>query len=315
MSSTAAAGPAPVKLQKKKPSLPEGERVERSLWQQTWHQFKRNKLAMAGLGFILFLLLIVLGTTAVDIVTDKAFYDQHVINQNLSQKLAAPSAEHIFGCDEYGRDIFFRMLWGTKMTLFIGLVAVFISIVIGGTLGALAGYYGGRVDDVIMRVMDVFLAIPSMVLAIAVVTALGTSTFNLLLSLAAPRLARFARVARAAVMAEKDKEFVEAARAVGANDLTILFQYILPNALAPILVQASLGTGDAVLAVAGLSYLGLGVQPPMPEWGSILTSAKIYMRDAWHISVIPGLGIMLAVLAFNLLGDGMRDALDPKLKN
>ncbi|MFR2692156.1 MAG: ABC transporter permease [Enterocloster bolteae] len=172
----------------------------------------------------------------------------------------------------------------------------------------------GKTDNAIMRVMDVLLAVPYMLLAMAIVAALGTSTFNLLLALAVSGIAKYARIARAAVLTVKDSEFVEAARAVGASDGTILFQYILPNALAPILVQVSLGIGDSILAVAGLSYLGLGVQPPQPEWGAILTTARTYMRDAWHISVFPGLFLILAVIAFNLFGDGLRDALDPKLK-
>ena len=181
-------------------------------------------------------------------------------------------------------------------------------------MGAIAGFYGGRTDNLIMRLMDIFLAIPSMVLAIAVVAALGTSLFNLLLSIAVPQIPRFARVVRAAILSVRDKEYIESARAVGAGDRILITQYILPNAMAPIIVQATLGTANAILSIAGLSYLGLGIQPPLPEWGAILTSAKMYMRDAWHISVIPGLGIMLTILALNLFGDGLRDALDPKLK-
>ncbi|HWP68060.1 MAG TPA: ABC transporter permease, partial [Rectinemataceae bacterium] len=207
-----------------------------------------------------------------------------------------------------------RMIWGTRYSLFVGVVAIVIATVSGGIFGAIAGYYGGKIDNLIMRFMDVFLAIPSMVLAIAVVAALGTSMFNLLLSIAVPQIPRFARIVRASVMSVRDKEFIEASKAVGANDFVIISNYILPNAMAPIIVQTTLGTANAILAIAGLSYLGLGIQPPTPEWGAILTSAKMYMRDAWHISVIPGLGIMFTILALNLFGDGLRDALDPKLK-
>ena len=166
-----------------------------------------------------------------------------------------------------------------------------------------------------MRVMDVFLSIPSMVLAIAIVSALGTGIVNLLLSIAVPQVPRLARIVRASVMSVKDREFIEATRAVGASDLHIIFKYIIPNSLAPIIVQASLSVGAAILSIAGLSFLGIGVQPPTPEWGSILNAARTYMRDAWHISVIPGLMIMITVLSLNLAGDGLRDALDPKLKN
>lgn len=229
-------------------------------------------------------------------------------------KLAEPSLEHIFGCDEVGRDLFFRIIWGTKYSLMIGVCAVLVSLFVGGPLGALAGYYGGWIDNIIMRIMDVFLACPFILLAMAIVTALGTSIPNLLIALGVSGLANYARITRAAVMSVKDKEFIEAARAVGANDFTIILKYILPNAMAPILVQFTLGIGSSILSVAGLSYIGLGVQPPTPEWGSILTAAKVYMRDAWHISVIPGIFLVITVIAFNLFGDGLRDALDPKLK-
>lgn len=287
----------------------------RGLWAEAWRRFKKNKLAVAGLVFVVALILIAIGTLVLDLVTQQSIYKAYVIKQNLSQKLAGPSLKHLFGCDEFGRDILFRIIWGTRTSLFIGVVSILFALTVGGILGAAAGFYGHRVDNLIMRVMDVFLAIPSMVMAVAVVAALGTSTFNLLLSIAIPQVPRFARIVRAAVMSVKDKEFIEATRAVGANDRIIIFQYIIPNALAPIIVQASLSIGAAILSIAGLSYLGIGVQLPMPEWGSILSSARTYMRDAWHISVIPGVTIMLAVLSLNLAGDGLRDALDPKLKN
>lgn len=286
----------------------------RTLWQEAWLRFKRNRSAMIGALFILILLVISVATMVMDAADGGTFYQKMVIKQNLRAKLASPSAAHIFGCDEYGRDVFFRMLWGTRYSLFIGVCAIAIAMLAGGFFGAIAGFYGGRMDNVIMRVMDVFLAIPSMVLAIAVVAALGTSMFNLLLSIAVPQIPRFARVVRAAVMGVRDKEFIEASRAVGAGDGTIILRYILPNAIAPIIVQTTLGTANAILSIAGLSYLGLGIQPPIPEWGAILNSAKMYMRDAWHISVIPGLAIMLTVLSLNLFGDGLRDALDPKMK-
>lgn len=206
------------------------------------------------------------------------------------------------------------MIWGTRYSLFVGFSAILIALLGGGTIGAIAGYYGGKIDNWLMRFMDVFLAIPSMVLAIALVAALGTSKLNLLLAIAVPQIPRFARVVRASVMSVRDKDFIEAARAMGANDAAIICQYIIPNAMAPVIVQATLSTANAILSIAGLSYLGLGFQPPTPEWGAILTSSKTYMRQAWHISVIPGLGIMLTILALNLFGDGLRDALDPKLK-
>lgn len=207
------------------------------------------------------------------------------------------------------------MVWGTRYSLFIGVSSILFALAIGLVLGSIAGYYGGKIDNFIMRIMDVFLSIPSMVMAIAVVTALGTGTFNLVLSIAIPQIPRLARIVRASVMTVRDREFIESARAVGANDRLIITQYVLPNAMAPIIVQTSLYIGQAILAIAGLSFLGIGIQPPTPEWGSILNAARTYMRQAWHISLIPGLVIMFTVLSLNAAGDGLRDALDPKLKN
>ena len=291
-----------------------GEFRQRTLFQQSWMQFRQSRTAMIGLGILLVLLLIVTATILIDLMTSRTIYSNYVEKQDLMNKLAAPSAEHIFGCDEFGRDLLFRILWGTKYSLMIGVCAVLVSLVVGGPLGAVAGYYGGWIDNVIMRIMDVFLACPFILLAMAIVTALGTSIPNLLIALGVSGLANYARVTRAAVMSVKDKEFIEAASALGANDFTIILKYIIPNAMAPILVQFTLGIGSSILNVAGLSYIGLGVQPPTPEWGSILTAAKVYMRDAWHISVIPGIFLVITVIAFNLFGDGLRDALDPKLK-
>lgn len=291
-----------------------GESESRTLWQESWMRFKRNKMAMAGLALILLLIGVSIATIVLDAVDGGKTYSVYVVKQNLANRLRGPSPQNIFGCDEFGRSILFRMIWGTRYSLFVGVMAIVIATLSGGIVGAIAGFYGGKVDNFLMRIMDVFLAIPSMVLAIAVVAALGTSMFNLLLSIAVPQVPRFARVVRASVMSVRDKEFIEAARAVGAGDAEIILKYILPNAMAPVIVQATLGTANAILSIAGLSYLGLGIQPPTPEWGAILTSAKMYMRDAWHISVIPGLGIMITILALNLFGDGLRDALDPRLK-
>ena len=268
----------------------------RSLWGEAWHRYKKNKVAVAGLVVVIALLIIALGTIVIDLATHESVYNELVF----------------FGCDEYGRDIFFRMVWGTRYSLFIGVSSILFALAIGLVLGSIAGYYGGKIDNFIMRIMDVFLSIPSMVMAIAVVTALGTGTFNLVLSIAIPQIPRLARIVRASV---RDREFIESARAVGANDRLIITQYVLPNAMAPIIVQTSLYIGQAILAIAGLSFLGIGIQPPTPEWGSILNAARTYMRQAWHISLIPGLVIMFTVLSLNAAGDGLRDALDPKLKN
>ena len=287
---------------------------DRTLFQQAWIQFRRNKRAMFGLAIILLLFAVVIVTLAIDLFTGGSVYEDYVIKQNLYSKLDGPSLTHPLGCDEFGRDMLFRLLWGTKYSLLLGFCAVSIALLVGGTLGMIAGFYGGKVDNVIMRIMDVFMACPFILLAMAIVAALGASIVNLLIALGVSGMASFSRVTRAAVMSVKDKEFVESARAVGANDIEILFKYILPNAMAPILDQFTLRIGSSILNVAGLSYIGLGVQPPLPEWGAILTAAKVYMRDAWHISVFPGLFLVITVVAFNLFGDGLRDALDPKLK-
>ena len=285
-----------------------------SPFQQAMIQFKQNKLAVWGGVVVMLLILVVIGTGITDLATHNAFFDKYIAGQNLQMRLQTPSINHPFGCDEFGRDLFLRILWGTKYSLFIGVGAIVLSVLLGAPFGMIAGYYGGKTDSFVMRIMDILLAVPYMLLAMAIVAALGTSTVNLLLALAIPGVARYARIARAAVMTVRDNEYIEAAQAVGAGSLVILMKYIIPNAFAPVLVQVSLGIGDSILAVAGLSYLGLGVQPPQPEWGAILTTAKTYMRDAWHISVFPGMFLVLTVIAFNLLGDGLRDAMDPKLK-
>ena len=287
---------------------------QRTLFQQAVRQFWHNRMAVVGLVIIVIMLLVVLGTIVVDLVTHNAFYNEYVIKQDLSLRLAKPSAEHIFGCDEFGRDLFWRIIWGARLSLTIGVAASALSVLIGAPFGIIAGYYSKRVDNIIMRFMDVLLSVPYILLAMAIVAAMGTSTVNLLFALSVSGIAKYARIARASVMVVKDNEYIESARAMGAGDLTIMFKYILPNALAPILVQLSLGIGDSILAVAGLSFLGLGVQYPTPEWGAILTSARTYMLNAWHVSIFPGIALIISVIAFNLFGDGLRDALDPKLK-
>ena len=287
----------------------------RSLWMESWRRLKKNKLAMVGMTFILILVLISIATVCIDLVTHRAFYNDHVIKQNLRLRLKGPNKEHIFGLDEFGRDIFLRILWGARYSLFMGLFAIAFATVVGGILGAVAGYYGKNTDNIIMRLMDILLAIPSMLLATAIVAALGSSVFNLLLAIAISYIPTFARTVRASVLTIKDQEFIEAARALGASDRRIIFRYIIPNCLAPLIVQATLGVAGAILSIAGLSFLGLGIQPPTPEWGSMLSNARTYIREAWHITVIPGSAIMLTILALNVMGDGLRDALDPRLKN
>ena len=288
---------------------------QRSLWQDAWRRFKKNRTAMIGLAFFLFLIAIAITTLVIDLATGNEFYRNNVINQDLFGRLKGPSMAHPFGQDEFGRDMLLRMIWAVRYSLFMGSMAIVLSLICGGILGAVSGYYGKAVDAVIMRAMDILLAIPSMLLATAIVAALGTSLFNVLLAIAISYIPSFARTVRAAVLTVKDQEFIEAARAIGCHDGEIIFKYIIPNAMAPIIVQATMGLAGAILSIAGLSFLGLGIQPPTPEWGAMLSNARTYIRDAWHVTVIPGLGIMLTILALNLMGDGLRDALDPRLKD
>ena len=287
----------------------------RSLWADAWRRFKKNKMAIISLVFLLLLALTGVSTLIIDWVTDDKIYDSLVISQDLSQRFVPPSSEHVLGLDEFGRDILLRILWGTRYSLFMSVAAVLAAGILGTVIGAVAGYYGGKVDNVIMRFMDVVLSLPYMLLAIAIVAALGPGLVNVLISIAIGYVPEFARITRASVMTIREREFVEAAKAVGATDRNIIFSQILPNAMAPLIVEVTMAIAGAILSIAGLSFLGLGIQPPLPEWGAMLTNARGYIRDAWHITVFPGLVISITILALNIIGDCLRDALDPKLKN
>ena len=282
---------------------------KRSQWLEVWQHLKRNKMAMAGL---VILTVVALAAIFADLIAD---YETVVIAQNLQDRLQGPSAQYWLGTDEFGRDIFARMIHGARVSLLVGVFSVGLSILMGGAIGAVAGYYGGRLDNIVMRVMDVFLAVPGILLAIAIVSALGANLFNLMLAISVSSIPSYARVVRASVLSLRDQEFIEAAKAIGASDARIIFRHIVPNCLAPVIVQAALGVAGAILATAGLSFIGLGIQPPAPEWGAMLSGGRQYLRHAWHVTAFPGLAIMITILALNLLGDGLRDALDPRLKN
>lgn len=281
---------------------------KRSQWVEVWRRLKRNKMAVLGLIILIILVLLVVFADVI------ANYDNVVIKQNLAHRLQGPSAAHWLGTDEFGRDIFARLVHGTRVSLQVGIVAVGISIVIGGILGAVAGYYGGKLDNTIMRIMDIFLAVPSILLAIAIVSALGPSIINLMLAISISSVPSYARIVRASVLSIRDQEFIEAAKAIGASNTRIIFRHIIPNSLAPVIVQATLGVASAILSTAGLSFIGLGIQPPAPEWGSMLSGGRQYLRYAWWVTTFPGVAIMITILSLNLLGDGLRDALDPRLK-
>ncbi|CAK7060178.1 ABC transporter permease [Tissierella carlieri] len=281
---------------------------KRSQWSEVWRRLRKNKMAMLGLTIIVILILLALFA---DIIAD---YEEVAIKMNTSIRLQGPSKEHILGTDELGRDIFARMIHGARVSLKVGIIAVGIAIIIGGTLGAIAGFYGGKLDNVIMRAMDIFLAIPSILLAIAIVSALGTSMLNLMIAVGISSIPSYARIVRASVLSIKDQEFIEAAKAIGAKDTRIILKHILPNSMAPIIVQGTLGVAGAILSTAGLSFIGLGIQKPAPEWGAMLSSGRQFIREAWHVTTFPGIAIMITILSLNLLGDGLRDALDPRLK-
>ncbi|MBS6216472.1 MAG: ABC transporter permease [Clostridiales bacterium] len=288
-------------------SLPPAKK-KRSMAADVWMRLCRNKMAMIGLVILLLLVFCAL------FANQLADYETLVIKQDMSIRLQGPSAQHWLGTDEYGRDILARLIHGSRISLVVGLVSVTISLVIGGLCGALAGYYGGIIDNIIMRVMDVLLAVPSILLAITIVAAFGTSLFNVMVAIGMSSVPGYARIVRAAVLSIKDQEFVESSRSIGTGTLRIILREIIPNCMAPIIVQATLGVASAILSTASLSFIGLGVQQPVPEWGAMLSGGRTYMRDAIHLTVFPGLAIVITVLALNLVGDGLRDALDPRLK-
>lgn len=268
----------------------------------------KNKTAV--LGFIIILLMILLAVFA-DVLFD---YNEVVIKQNYAEMCQGPSAKHPFGTDELGRDILARVVHGTRVSLSIGFAATIMASILGGAIGAISGFYGKHVDMIISRIMDMLMAIPGTLLAIAIVAALESSMQNLILALTISSIPKFARITRGAVMTVKDSEHIEAARAIGARNSTIIIHHVLPNCLAPILVELTISISFAILTISGLSFLGLGIAAPTPEWGSMLSSARTYIRDYSYMTFFPGLAIMLTILAFNLLGDGLRDALDPRLK-
>lgn len=281
----------------------------RSFWQDVGHRFIRNNKTIIGLVMLgVIVLMCVYGMFALDYETD-------VINQNISNKLQTPSGEHLFGTDALGRDIFNRIVYGARYSLFIGFSSTLISLSVGSILGCIAGYFGGKTDNIIMRLTDVFIAIPSTLMAIAVVSALGPNFANLIIAIALGDIPGYARIIRSSVLSIRDNEFVEASVAVGGSSAHIMAQHIFPNTLAALIVQATLGVGYVIIAASGLSYLGLGVMPPAPEWGAMLSEAQAQIRYFPHQVIFPGLAIVITVLALNLLGDALRDAIDPTLKD
>lgn len=282
---------------------------KKSLSAEMLRRFKKNKLAVISTFIILAFILIALGA---DLICD---YNKYVIAQNSQERLQPPNIHHLLGTDAYGRDMLARIIHGSRLSLSIGFLIICSSLIVGGIIGAISGYYGGFIDNVIMRITDIFLAAPPLLLAIAVVAVFGSDYIWLVVAMAIGWAPYFARVVRASVLQIRNKEYIEAVRAAGISDLRIIFKHILPNISAPIIVQASMGIAQAILGVAGISFIGLGIQPPAPEWGTMLGDGESYLRNYPHIVFVPGIFIIIATLAINLMGDGLRDALDPKLKD
>ncbi len=288
------------------PAAPQHTERAEGLYLDAWRRLRRNRLAMAGLVVIIVLMLVAVSAPYI------APYDPY--KQSLDDQLKPPSREYPLGTDDLGRDIASRIIYGSRISLSVGFVAEAISLAIGVTLGAISGYFGGGVDNVIMRITDMMFAFPDLLFAIAIMFALGPGIYNVFIALGIVGWAGMARLVRGQVLAVRGREFVEAAKAVGESDLRIIAKHVLPNCLAPIIVSVTLGIPGAIMAEAGLSFLGLGAQPPTPSWGQMISIGKGYLRFAPWFSVYPGLAIMITVLAFNLFGDGLRDALDPRLR-
>ena len=280
---------------------------ERGRWfAEIWRRFKKNKLALTGLTMLVAFVLI---AVFADFIAPYGYDDQ-----DPDRAMLFPCSDHWFGTDNLGRDILSRLIYGSRISLQIGFLAVGLSVVTGSFLGIIAAYYP-KLDNLIMRAMDLFMAIPQMLLAICIVTALGPGLLNLMLAVGLSSTPRFARVVRASVLSTREQEFIEAARAIGANNKRIILQHILPNSLSPLIVQATLNMAAAIIAASALSFLGFGIRPPAPEWGAMLSTGRVYIRTHWYMTVIPGLAIMAVVYALNVVGDGLRDSLDPRLKN
>ncbi|WP_107943628.1 nickel transporter permease [Metasolibacillus sp. FSL H7-0170] len=266
----------------------------------------KNKAAVVGGLIILFIILVG--------IFGPMFLKTDPNAQNLVNKLQPPSKDHWFGTDNFGRDIFTRIIFGTQLTLKVGFLSVFIGGVIGVVLGIVAGYYGGLVDTITMRLMDILLAFPGILLALAIVSVLGGSLTNVIIAVGIFSVPAFARIVRGSTLQVKKLEYIDAVKALGASDGRIIFLHILPNIMSPIIVQATMRIATAILTASGLAFLGLGAQPPEPEWGAMLNEGRTYMHNASHMVMFPGMMIVIVVLAFNIFGDGLRDALDPKMK-
>ncbi|BAH42537.1 MULTISPECIES: nickel transporter permease [Brevibacillus] len=285
---------------------PKAAATRPSRWRTFYRKLRKNKLAMVGGCIVIFYIAIALLAPFI------APHDPYEID--LVNKLKPPSSEHWMGTDDKGRDVLSRLLYGTQLSMSVGFVAVFIGAFFGIILGLLSGYYGGWVDTIISRIIDVLLAFPGILLSLAIVSALGPSLFNVMIAVGIFSIPVFARIVRGSTLTVKKLEYIDAIRSLGANDFTIIFRHIFPNILSPIIVQATMRLATAILSAAGLSFLGLGAQPPLPEWGAMLSNGRDFLFTAPHLAMFPGFAIATLVLGFNIFGDGLRDALDPRMK-
>lgn len=272
-----------------------------------WHRFCENKTAVLGL---VVLVIIILMAILAPLIAD---YNQ-VITQDLSNRTIKPGTEHWFGTDGYGRDTFARTVWGARLSLFIAFATILLACIVGMILGVICGYFGGTVDAIVMRIVDVFMCLPPLLFSLSIVSALGNGMWNLILAVGITMMPYFTRVVRAAVLSVASMDYIEAARANGAHDFYIVTRHIIPNCMGPIIVEATISLSSVIMIAAGLSFIGLGVEPPSPEWGAMLSDSREYMRQAPWLVLAPGFAIMVTALAFNLVGDGVRDALDPRQK-
>ncbi|KHS73609.1 peptide transporter [Pectobacterium brasiliense] len=280
--------------------------------QEFWHYFKRNKGAVVGMVYVVLMLIIAIGANVLAPHAPAEQFRDALLRPPVWQE--GGSWQFILGTDDVGRDVLSRLMYGARLSLLVGCLVVVLSLVLGVIFGLLAGYFGGVVDALIMRIVDIMLALPSLLLALVLVAVFGPSIVNASLALTFVALPHYVRLTRAAVLVEVNRDYVTASRVAGASSVRQMFANILPNCLAPLIVQASLGFSNAILDMAALGFLGMGAQPPTPEWGTMLSDVLQFAQSAWWVVTFPGLAILLTVLAFNLMGDGLRDALDPKLK-
>ena len=273
---------------------------------EAWKRMRRNRLALVGLVVVVLMILMAVFAS----VIAPYGYDE----QNYSAVLQKPSLTYLLGTDDFGRDILTRLIYGSRISIPVGFICSALSLVVGGGLGLVAAYYGGKVEDIIMRIMDIFMAIPAMLFAMAVLSAIGTGTFKMIIAISLSCLPLFARITRGAVYTVKGADYMDSSRAIGASNVRMMLRHMLPNALGPVIVVTTFSVAGNILVVSSLSYLGIGIVPPTAEWGSILSAAKPYISSSPWFLIFPGITIMLSVFALNLFGDGVRDALDPRLK-